>query len=177
MNSEEIRVEAQLTSGLQLDTVTSFKWVKDCIKDMSKLNYKIGKITKLIQEAIPDIEYPLKGLLKIVKVTQDGMRKSPNFNFVVDNYNNITFKEAGAYTVEYYALQDMPKTPTEELLIPEEFQDCIEYYLAYKIRGRLFGADDSKAIAFHDMYQKHFADAVSAINNKNIRGRRMPPRR
>jgi hypothetical protein len=180
VNATELRINAQIISGIQLNEVTSFDWVKDAIREIVTKYYKAGKkITDTFSDAIAGQKYSLtKELVRLIQVQgASGSRVSPNFGYSVDSDNTIEFNSAGTYEVTYYFMPAPPPTSTEELTIPKTYQDCIPFYLASKIRARLFGQTDNDAVSFYQQYQNALSEANSAINRQASRGKRMPPRR
>jgi hypothetical protein len=179
MNANNIRIDAQTISGIQLNETTSFNWVMDAIREIVTKHYKAGqKITDTI-DAVGGQKHNLtKELVKLIDVKNSaGLPVSPNFGYTVDSDNTIEFKDSGIYTVTYYSMPAMPPTPNEQLPIPPVYQDCIQYCLASKIRARLFGQTDNDAVSFMQQFQNALTEANNAVNNQASRRRRMPPRR
>lgn len=179
MNANDIRIKAQITSGLQLDETTSFKWVKDAIADIVNTYYKAGKkVTDTIEAGVNQSYSLSKEAVRIIDVRRSsGARVSPNFGYEYDSDNTIEFSDSDTYKVTYYSQPTLPGAVTDEIPIPSKFQDCIEYYLAAKIRARLFGQSDNNAVSFMQQYYESLLSANESINRVGSRGRRMPPRR
>lgn len=180
MNATELRISAQTISGIQLNEVTSFNWVKDAIREIVTKYYKAGKkVTDTFSNASEGQKYYFTKELVMLTGVKDaaGSGVSPNYGYSVDSDNSIEFKDNGSYQVAYYSMPSMPSTSTEQLPIPAAYQDCIPFFLASKIRARLFGQTDSDAVSFYQQFREAMDEANSAINRQASRGRRMPPRR
>jgi hypothetical protein len=180
VNANESRINAQTISGIQLNEVTSFLWVKDAIREIVTRHYKAGKkVTDTFDNAVKGQKYSFtKELVRLIGVQNaSGRTVSPNFGYVVDSDNTIEFADAGTYQATYYSMPSMPQTTEEQLPIPQPYQECIPYYLASKIRARLFGQTDADAVSFMQQFQEALIEANSAVNRQASRGRRMPPRR
>ena len=161
MNATEVRIQAQTTSGLVLDEVTSLKWVKEAIRNIIKIHSKAGKKVTDIITAEADQAYTLTKELACIINVKDNSKTlvSPMLGFAVDSDNTITFSKSGVYDVTYYSYPTPPQVSTDEIPLPLRFQDCIEFYLAFKMRARLFGQRDESAVAFYDQFQNSLLDA------------------
>lgn len=181
MTVEEIRIKAQLTTGIPIDSAVGLKWAAEAIEDICKSNENAGNKTietVLISSAPAD--YLLKKtLLKImdIKEINKGYYLASNSDiYTVNNDNTITFAESGNYEITYMALPTLPVNTTDAIPLPYFFALCVEYYLAYKIRGRMFGQDDSNTVAFWQQYMSAKEDAELA-RRKQKKKRRIPPGR
>lgn len=174
--SDSIRIEAQLISGIQIEPATSFRWIKEEIKNLVYQNPVIGK--KVTEEVRPDkkgSEYTSeKPIVAIDRIIDKSYRKIVDYDL---NGDTITFYTTGDYKVQYYTLPDEPKTFTEPLNIPEPYMIALKFYLASRIRARVFGQSDGEATSFYEEYLTAKSNADKYILKRNRSHRRIPPYR
>lgn len=174
MTSEELRIAAQTISGLTLDSVTSFNWVKSAISDIARdyhtaAPYATPETTTTTTE---NQVYTLqKELILLDKVISDNCLT----NELELHRNVITFYNPGTYEIRYYCAPTVPAANTEAIDLPGPFAEAIKFLLASKIRARLFGQGDSNAVSFFQEYTAALEKANAFMNRRNSRRRRMPP--
>jgi hypothetical protein len=161
MKVDDIRIRAQITSGLQINSVTALQWVKEAIEDICSTYYQAGKtVTETTTVTDPSVNYTLlKPLLKLLGVKDSDLN---DVSYTLNADNTITFDEAGTYTIGYKALPDMPETTSSDVPLPFLYVPCIEFFLAYKMRARVFGQNDNNAVGFSDKYEMGKANAEIA---------------
>lgn len=176
MKVDEIRISAQLTSGLQISDVVGLKWVAEAVQDICTNYNNAGKRIKepiSITDANTDYQI-VSPLLKLINLTDSKTGKEPVYTLNSDN--TITFKENGDYTLEYLAMPTLPTNVNDTVPLPQFFIPSIQYYLAYKIRGRLFGQSDANAAGFFQQYQSENAKGELARQRQGKK-RQIPARR
>jgi len=178
---DESRVNAQTISGLQINSVTALKWVADAIKDICAHHAEAG--TRTEDEAVIDsapADHTLKKTLVKLSQVEDAAQGLPlseyGGRYVLNNDNTITFRNPGTYRIKYLALPDMPSNPSSEIPLPPLYVSCIEYYLAHRIRARLFGQADGNAVTFFQQYEAS-RDNSELARLRRRQKRRMPPGR
>lgn len=171
MKVDDIRIRAQITSGLQINSVTALNWVKEAIEDICSSYNNAGKtVIENTTVTDPSINYTLqKPLLKLLGITDTDNNETVNYKLNDDN--TITFIEAGSYTIGYKALPDMPETTSSDVPLPFLYVPCIEFYLAYKMRARVFGQGDNNAVGYRDSYEAGKANAEIARLRQGKKGR------
>jgi hypothetical protein len=177
MKVDDIRIRSQITSGLQINSVTAFNWVKEAIEDICHKNYYAGaRVTETATITDTSTDYTiLKPLLKLDEITNTETNNPlSNSDYKLNDDNKITFKDPGTYKIEYRAMPDMPQTVNSEIPLTQFFTPCIEFFLAYKIRARLFGQNDSNAVSFFQQYEIGRENAELA-RERQAKKRRMPP--
>ena len=186
MTVDEIRIQAQLDCGLQINSATALVWVKEAIADICSNYYLAGK--HIEENVAPTIDtmapqgatYPYykvlaSPLLKLINITDvDNNNPLSDSDYMYDRGDNsIRFKNKGIYMITYWAIPSMPQTTSEEVSLPHLFEDCIKYYLAHKIRARLFGQNDANAYSYYEKYRTGKASAETATL-KQDKKRRIP---
>lgn len=178
MKVDDIRIAAQLTSGLQISDVVGLKWVVDAIQDICT-NYPNAGARKIDTATITDIaaDYAIQStLLKLIDVKDASTGESVSDNntiYILNDDNTITFKATGSYTVEYLAMPVLPTNVNDAVPLPPLFITGIQYYLAHKMRGRLFGQNDANAVSFLQQYQADTAKGELARQRQGKK-RRIP---
>lgn len=174
MTCDEIRIDAQLLTGMQIDSVTAFLWVKDAIRNIVREHpYAATKETITINiENIGDTYQLEHELVRLEKVTPHGSRSpvSPNY-YTCDELGNMQFFCAGDIDITYRYLPDMPQTVTDDIPIPNKYAEYIKYYVSARIRGRIYGQADADAQTYDTLFAQYLdnADVSSARTNKGIR--------
>jgi hypothetical protein len=125
-------------------------------------------------------EYALKKpLLKLTEVADAG-RDLPlseiSGRYTLNSDNTITFRAPGTYRIKYFSVPDAPSNPSSDIPLPHLYVPCIEYYLMYRIRARLFGQGDGNAVSFYQQYEAS-RDGGDLARQRQRQKRRMPPGR
>lgn len=180
MTSEQIRIDAQLLTGLQINAVTARTWVFDAVKYIAReFPLACPKGKAIVTTTEKDGEYAVEEeLVRIEKITEEGSRRPlRSQDYYCDEIGNITFYSPGTYVIEYRYVPTLTGlNESAELPIPDRFAEYIKYYVAARIRGRIFGQGDSDAQAYDALFQSYEEDANSTMQRTNKRHRRMPPR-
>lgn len=177
MKVDEMRIRSQITSGLTINSVTALKWVCEAIEDICYQHEAAGK-HRDETASVAGTSYTItKPLLKLLEISNADVDITNDFSkYELNNDNTITFSEPGTYTIKYISLPDMPSTVNAEIPLPHQFIPCLEYYLAFKIRGRLFGQNDANAVSFYQLYRSGMENANISNWRQRVK-RRIPPRR
>lgn len=181
MKVDEVRINAQTTVGISIDSTVARLWVIEAIKDICNHHAEAGaRTSESVTVSTEGTEYTiLHTLLKLVSVedTEDSSVLSGNTaRYVLNDDNTITFKKTGAYEINYLSMPTMPSTTSEEIPLPQLFVPCIEYYLAYKIRGRLYGENDATTTAYYERYVG-MRDESDVLRQRAKVKKRVPSRR
>lgn len=174
--SEDIRIGAQLISSIQIDPATCFNWVTSEISDIASNHFKAGKyvresVTTTENFEIITLSNDLITIDKIIKAES----RTGTTDFEIHNGNEVTISVPGKYEIRYYAKPPIPQTRTTPIEMPEQYIDALKYYIAARIRARLFGQADSNAVSFFEEYKTALENADAALLQKHRRHRRMPP--
>lgn len=174
--SEDIRIGAQLISSIQIDPATCFNWVTSEISDIASNHFKAGKyvresVTTTENFEIITLSNDLITIDKIIKAES----RTGTTDFEIHNGSEITISVPDKYEIRYYAKPPIPQTRTTPIEMPEQYIDAMKYYIAARIRARLFGQADSNAVSFFEEYKTALENADAALLQKHRRHRRMPP--
>lgn len=173
MKVREIRIEAQTISGLTIDSTVSLNWIKGAIREIA---YKYHSAAKRTSDDVSvndtNKTYQLsKEVVKIDRIRRQGQAYS-SYEIIGDH--GIEFQHSGEYSVRYYSVPEMPMVENSDVDLPEMFADSIKFYIASRMRARLFGQDDSSAVSFYQEFLNGISDADSYMRRRDSR-KRMPP--
>lgn len=174
--SEDVRIGAQLISSIQIDPATCFNWVKEEIQNIAYDHYKAAKYVKekiVTTKKFETVILP-DNLLMVDKLIFDRSGVGTT-DFELHNGNELTISLPDTYEVRYYMKPDEPKTKTTEIDMPEQYINAMKYYVAARIRARLFGQADNNAVSFFQEYNTALDNADKSMSQLNRRHRRMPP--
>lgn len=180
MTSENIRVDAQLLTGLQINAITARTWVFDAVKYIareypSSCPYDTIEINNTEKNGSYELENEVTRIEKVTK--KDSNTPLGMEDYVVDDDGVITLYRPGEYEITYRYVPDMSGlTESSQLPLPDIFCEPIKYYIGSKIRGRIFGQGDSDAQAFDTMFNDYLKRASGIVTRRSRRHRRMPPR-
>ncbi len=174
--SEDIRIGAQLISSIQIDPTTCFNWVQGEISDIVSNHFKAGRYVREAVETTENFEVITlsKEIVMLDKVIRSESRTGTT-DFELHNENEITISIPGKYEIRYYAQPPIPQTRTTPIEMPEQYIGAMKFYIAARIRARLFGQADSNAVSFFEEYKNALQDADAAMLQQHRRHRRMPP--
>ena len=180
MTSENIRVDAQLMTGLQINAVTARTWVFDAVKYIAR-HYPLAcpKKTVTFTAVVPHDEYQIEDeLVRIDKICESGEFRPITAKFYeADELGNISFAAMGTYDITYRYVPDLESlNESSQLPIPDRFAEAIKYYVSARIRGRIFGQGDSDAQNYDALFGQYVMDANITMQGTNRRQRRLPPR-
>lgn len=179
MTADEIRVAAQLTSGIQINSVTGFTWVKEGLKIICQKYNRNGEtvVDSTVISDAPSVFTPTKEILGLVSVKSADSDKSASDNaYELNDDGTITFNKKGNYKIEYKSYAEVPATPATPIKLFSAFEECLGYYVAYKIRARLFGEGDNNAVGYYSKFLTEMEDGEKTRLKKKQK-RRMPPGR
>ena len=181
MTSNEIRVDAQLLTGLQIESITGFIWVKDAIKYIIR--------THPLSAPIKTIEFESNGtekegdtctiseeVIQFNKIAKHGKRRpiaTPYYEF---GQNDVTFYHSGNFDITYRYMPDVPQTVDSEVPLPDRYAEPIKFYLAAKMRARIYGQGDPDAQNYDQLFWSTLDDMDAATDLVSRRYRRMPAR-
>lgn len=174
--SEDIRIGAQLISSIQIDPATCFNWVTNEISDIVANHPRAGKyvrekVTTTEKFEVIEVSRDLVLLDKIIVLPQ----RVGTTDYELHSGNEITISLPAKYEVRYYAQPDLPQTRTTDIDLPPQYIAAMKYYIAARIRARLFGQADNNAVSFFEEYKTALDAADQSMNQINRRHRRMPP--
>lgn len=173
----DLRIQAQLISSIQIDTSTAFKWATDELLNIVAEYPHAGTYTKEIITTTENFEdyVPERKMLVVDKMIDLGTgRMTTDWEIHGDT---ITLSVPGRYEMRYYSYPDLPKTDTEVIDMQRQYVDPLKYYLAARIRARLFGQNDINAVSFMTEYTEKMKKADVITMHKRNRHNRMPPGR
>ena len=181
MTTEDVRLQAQIECGMQINDITAYEWTKEAIKKIVNRYPRLGKLTTETIKAEGHKAYDLKEeCLQIYQVRFVSGRTplSPNSMFDVLPDNTIKFKCLGEFEVSYYAMPNLRAgtfVKTSEIPLPSVFQDTLHYYLTYKQRSRSIGETDTETMSSSARWEEAIREANTFFSRRNRVRRRMPP--
>ena len=178
MTCDEIRISAQLVSGLQISDVTSLKWVVEAMTLIAR-QHPLAATKKTVSVTVEeDEEYSIvEDLVRLESIVEtDYRRPLGKTTYSCDEKGNITFWVAGDYDITYRYVPTMPTVKTGVVVIPEIYASAIQYYVASKIRGRIFGQGDNDVAVYSMKFESELMKADTGTNSTNRRHRRIPVR-
>ena len=179
MTSEDIRIDAQLLCGFTIDSAVAFKWVKDAAKYVLRL-HPLAATKKTVEVSFNEDKqtYQIEEeLARIENITlKDERYPIRQIAFDCDELGNITFWYKGDYVITYRYVPVMPQTASGDLPMPDKYAEPIKYYVAARMRGRVYGQGDSDAQNYDMLFLQYENDADISMNRTNKRHRRMPVR-
>lgn len=181
MNSNEIRVDAQLLTGLQIESITGFKWIKDAVRFIVRKHplaapQKMVTMTSVGDDEIGDTHTFDEELIRLEKVTKHNRRRPINNPYFTCDQDGITFYHKGDFDVTYRYMPEDPQTVDDALPIPDRYAEPIKYYVAARIRSRIYGQGDPDAQVYDQLFWSHLDEMDSATDQATRRWRRMPAR-
>ena len=181
MTSTDIRVDAQLLTGFQINDVTAFLWTKDAIKKIYR-NHPLAAPKKTVEVSFTDEhggEYVIEDeLVRIEDVTRKDHRYPiAQHTWDCDEFGNMKFWHKGEYVITYRYVPPMPPTISSPLSpLPDRYAECIKYYVSARMRSRVYGQGDNDAQTYDNLFWQYVADADISMERTNKRHRRMPAR-
>lgn len=70
----------------------------------------------------------------------------------------------------------MPQTVSDAFQVPDIYLDPVKYYIAARMRGRIYGQNDSDALRYDALFDDELNKADISMERVNRRNRRIPPR-
>lgn len=179
LSAEDIRILAQTISAIdRIDSTTSFKWVQDAIRGIvseypSAAPYFIETFDVVDKYGSYSPEHSIVLIDKVIEHRENALVQTSQYEV---HGETLFFINQGKYQIRYYGMPDMPETKTQAINMPIQFVDAIKFYIAWKIRARLFNQDDTSAKFFHDEYEQALkkADIFMAKRDRRTKGT-MPP--
>lgn len=179
MTSKEIRIDAQLMTGLQIEEVTGFMWIKDAIKYIVR-NHPESAPKKTVEfESQGTMEdgdvYEFDSeLIRLEKVTRHNSRRVINQPYYECENDKITFYHKGDFDITYRYMPAAPQTVDDTIPIPDRYAELIKYYVASRIRARIYGQGDPDAQTYDQLFWSHLSD-VDATMEAAVRRYRIIP--
>lgn len=179
MTSDDLRIKAQTISGFTINNATSFIWVKSAIGFVAR-NYPYACKITTEDVTIPKgggTYTPQREVVRIEEITRnDSRRPLWQEQYRYDINGSFEFFDEGTYHIKYRYVPAMPQTATEAIDMPERYLEPIKYFVASKIRGRIYGVSDSDAQNYDSLFQSYIENADIVTQRTNRRYRRLPPR-
>lgn len=174
---DTLRIQAQLLCSLQIDPSTAYKWTMDELLNIAAEYPRAGVWTK--EKVTTTKQFEEIGLsrdfLMIDKVIDEFTgRMTTDWEVHGDV---LTISVPGTYEIRYYSYPDLPQTSSEVIPMERQYVAPLKFYLAARIRARLFGQNDSNAVSFMTEYAERMKKADITTNTKRSRRNRMPPGR
>lgn len=174
--SEDVRIQAQLLSSIQIDKTTCYEWIKDQIQNIVNENFRAGKLIIEDFETTEKFEiYKPKKTLVVVDRLVDANGQQTT-EFVIQN-DGIHVYAPGKYKLLYFAQPEPPETINHQIDLPVPYVNALKFYIAARIRARLFGQSDNDAVSFFKEYSTAIESAEKMMNKRDSRRKRMPPGR
>lgn len=181
MTSNEIRIDAQLLTGLQIESVTAFTWIKDAIRFIVR-KHPLAAPKKSVQftsngkyDQGDSYVFP-EELIQLDKVTKKNRRRPIASPYFTCEQNEITFFHSGDFDITYRYMPDDPQTVDSDIPLPDRYAEPIKYYLAARIRARIYGQGDPDSQGYEQLFWTHLDEMDAATDLANRRYRRMPVR-
>ncbi len=181
MTSNEIRIDAQLQTGLQIESVTAFMWIKDAINYIARQHPLAAPIKTVTyeshgkREAGDSYEFDSE-LVRFEKVTKHNTRRPLEAPFFEVSNEAITFYHPGTFDITFRYLPDPPQTVEADLPLPDRYAETIKYYLSARMRARIYGQGDTDSQQYDQLFWSHLDEMDNATDLANRRYRRMPAR-
>lgn len=175
-SSEDIRIHAQLLSGLQIEKATCFRWIREEIPVLVSKYFRAGKF--IVEELTTTTEYemyhPEHTLVLLDRMINEN-------DVQVDDYDvingGVVIYSPGTYKILYFAQPELPETEYDPIDLPLQYVAGLKYFIAARIRARVFGQTDDSAVSFYKEFQGAMEDAARILNRRQHRRKRMPPGR
>ncbi len=175
-SSENVRIQAQLISSIQIDKTTCFEWIKEQMDNIASEHFRAAKYT--IEDFSTQEKYqryaPAKKIVRIDKVLN-------KHRILVSDYEliggDLLMLYPDDYVLMYYAFPEKPATATSEIDMPLPYVNALKFYIAARIRARLTGQGNADAVSFYEEYTNAIQAADLSMIRQNKRYRRMPPAR
>ena len=178
MNSEDIRIDAQLLTGFQIKDVTNFVWVKDAVNYIVRTFPNAATKKTVTFEATKGSVYQVEEeFIQLDKISRVGKRRPltpPEYE--CDEFGVITFYIDGDVEISYKYNPPLPQTITDKINIPDRFAEPIKYYISARQRGRVYGSSDAEAQQYDSLFQTYLEQADVNLSRANKKHRRMPAR-
>lgn len=177
MTPNDIRIDAQVMSGMKIDNNTNLIWIKDAIIDIATKHPFI--MPREVEEVKTDKEYTSFALAYEPVLMDKVLRNKPSrcydSRWEMDGKQKILLYAKGDYTIIYHRLPDLPETADSEIDLPTPFLSALKFYSAARLRARIAGQDDNSATSFMNEYTSALRTAVASSQRLTKRHRRMPP--
>lgn len=175
-SSENVRIQAQLISSIQIDKTTCFEWIKEQMDNIASEHFRAAKYN--IEDFSTKEKFerytPAKKIVRIDKVLNKHRVLIQDYDLIG---GDLLMSYPDDYTLMYYALPDKPATATSEIDMPLPYVNALKFYIAARIRARLTGQGNADAVSFYEEYTKAIQAADLSMMRQNNRYRRMPPAR
>lgn len=179
MTCDQLRIDAQTLTGSKIEPTTSFLWSKDAITYIAR-HYPMSSPSKKVDVVIENDNgsYTIPDeLVRLDKITLKGEnRPLTSMDYNCNETGLIYFFTKGTYSIYYRYVPALPSSATEQIGIPERYSEPIKYYLAAKIRARVFGQADTDAQTYEALFSSYLDSADASMSQTNKRHRRMPAR-
>lgn len=177
MTINDLRIRAQLISSIQIDKATAYKWASEEILNIAADYFRAGVYTKETFTTTEEFELyePNRDLLVVDKLIDKTTNRRVT-DYEIHN-SELTISVPSTYELRYYSYPDVPSTADETIDMPRQYVVPIQFFLAARIRARLFGQNDSNAVSFMTEYTENLKKADITTDVQRNRHNRMPPGR
>lgn len=176
MTCDELRLDAQLMCGLKISDVTSLRWVNEATENIVR-NHPLAAPKKIVTVTVADggTYHIAEELIRLESVSE-GNSVVSSMRYSCDEQGNMIFRDAGTYLVAYRYMPAMPTNKTANVVIPEVYAAPIQFFIAAKIRGRVFGQNDGDASSYKMQFDMALSNADNTMSRTNRRHRTIPVR-
>ena len=163
--SENIRIDAQLLAGVQMDKATVFRLICEQLPIIVGQYFRAGKYIKEHFETTNhyEIYVPKKPLVLIDRMINEHYVQTVDYNTTNDG---IVMFKPGKYTLLYFAQPELPQSEFHEIDIPVMYAAAFKFYIAARYRARMFGQTDDSAVSLYKEYTTALETADKAMDRR-----------
>ena len=174
--SESIRIDAQLLTGVNIDQATCMHLLMEHIPNLVEEHFRAGKLVREEFETTEkwQLYTPKRTLVLVDRVINRHHEQTVEYS--VTNEGIIVY-DKGKYLMLYYSQPDLPQSEFHKIDMPNAYTSALKFFIAARIRGRMFGQQDESAISFYKEYTAAIDKAEGFMNRREHRRKRMPPGR
>lgn len=175
---DEIRIQAQLLGGIQIDAQTNLIWVKQGINDIVRqFGQSAAQYEQEDYETTENYEtyQPQHEIVLIDKVLDRSGGALCRTQEYALHGEELTMYAPGKYQLRYYRMPDMPEVVTDTVALPNQYANALKFYCAARIRARVFGQDDQSAVSMMEEFKNTAKEAATFMRLRDKHTKKMPP--
>ena len=175
---DEIRIQAQLLGGIQIDAQTNLIWVKQGINDIVRQYgqtaspYAQEDFETADNYGVYEPEHEIVLVDKVLDRGNGVLSRTQEYSL---NGEQLTMFYPGQYQLRYYYVPDMPEVVTDSVPLPNQFANALKFYCAARIRARVFGQDDQSAVSMMEEFKNTAKEAATFMRLRDKHTKKMPP--